>query len=147
MAQKTFVDGDVLTASDINTYLMGEGGAWTSYTPTFSGTIGNGTLTGKYARYGRTIVFTASVTWGTTTSHAAATQTLSLPATAATQEGHGSVNIDQGGTGRRFHISFVSTGAVSGQSEIAGGITNVLPVTTWANGHTWSVSGSYEAAS
>jgi hypothetical protein len=147
MAQKTDWDDDPLTEADINTYLMGEGGAWTSYTPTFSGTLGNGSVAGKYARYGRTIIFKAAVTWGSTTSHAAAVQTLSLPATAASQEGPGSVNINQGGTGRRFHIAFVTTTAVSGQSEVGGEITNTLPVTTWANGHTWSVAGVYEAAS
>lgn len=64
MAQKTFVDGDVLTASDVNTYLMGEGGAWTSWTPTVtqSGSVTVTNTRSRYARYGRTIHFTCYLT-------------------------------------------------------------------------------------
>lgn len=58
------------------------GAAWTSYTPTWSGTIGNGTVTGAYLKIGRTVHYRISVTWGSTTSHAAATQTFTLPAAA-----------------------------------------------------------------
>lgn len=59
MAQKTFVAGDVLAASDVNTYLMGEGGAWTTFSPTItqSGTVTRTATRAKYARYGRTIHF------------------------------------------------------------------------------------------
>ena len=64
MAQKTFVAGDVLTAADVNTYLAGEGGAWTSWTPTLtqSGTVTKTVNRAVYARYGRTIIFHAYMT-------------------------------------------------------------------------------------
>jgi hypothetical protein len=122
-------------------------GAWDAYTPTFSGTTGNGTVTGAWTRLGRLVHYRASITWGSSTSHAAATQTLTLPVTAETNRGSGEVIVDQGGTGRRFHAVYISTTAVSGTSEVNAFITNVLPITTWATGHSWQVFGWYEAAS
>lgn len=86
MAQLTFVDGDVLTASQINTYLMGEGGAWTSYTPQVdqgaSTNIAKTVNYSKYARYGRTIHynFTLTMTAGGT---AGSNVTVSIPVTAS----------------------------------------------------------------
>lgn len=64
MAQKTAWDGAALTESDINTYLMGEGGAWTSWTPTItqSGSVTCTVNRATYARYGRTIHATAFLT-------------------------------------------------------------------------------------
>ena len=87
MAQNTFVDGDVLTASEINTYLMGEGGAWTSWTPTVtqSGSVTVTNTRSRYARYGRTIHFTM-VLAVTGTGSGTNSIVLSLPVTAATQD-------------------------------------------------------------
>jgi hypothetical protein len=88
MAQKTFVDGDVLPASDINTYLMGEGGAWTSYTPTVtqSGAVTVTNTRSRYARYGRTIIVSVrlAVTGSGTAGNAI---TVTLPVTAASTDG------------------------------------------------------------
>jgi len=90
MAQKTFADGDVLTASDINTYLMGEGGAWTSYTPQIdqgaSTDIAKTVTYSKYARHGRMITwnFTLDLTAAGT---AGAAVSITLPATAASTQG------------------------------------------------------------
>lgn len=52
MAQKTAWTGAILAETDINTYLMHEGGAWTTYTPTLtqSATV---TKTVTFAHYGR----------------------------------------------------------------------------------------------
>ena len=83
MAQKTFIS-EILTASDVNTFLMGEGGAWTSWTPTVTQT-GAVTVTNtrsRFARYGRTIHFTTSLTV-TGSGTAGAAITVSLPVTAA----------------------------------------------------------------
>lgn len=84
MAQKTFVAGDVLTASDVNTYLMGEGGAWTTWSPTVtqSGTVTHTATRAKYARYGRTIHFSALLAI-TGTGTGANDIVISLPVTAA----------------------------------------------------------------
>lgn len=84
MAQKTAWDGAALTESDINTYLMGEGGAWTTHTPTVdqSGTVTHTTTYSKYARYGRTIhwTFNLAITGAGTAGQLV---TLTMPATAA----------------------------------------------------------------
>lgn len=83
MAQKTFTE-EVLTASDVNTYLAGEGGAWTSWTPavTQTGAVTVTNTRSRYARYGRTIHFSADVSV-TGAGTGASTITVSLPVTAA----------------------------------------------------------------
>ncbi len=84
MAQKTAWTGATLTQSDINTYLMGEGGAWTSWTPTVtqSGSVTVTNTRSRYARYGRTIIYTArlKVTGSGTGANAVI---ISAPVTAA----------------------------------------------------------------
>ena len=50
-----------------------KGGIWTSYTPTwtaFTGTpnLGNGTITGKYAKIGKVVTAMVTLTFGSTTS-------------------------------------------------------------------------------
>jgi hypothetical protein len=84
MAQKTSWNGAALTESDINTYLMGEGGAWTTWTPTLtqSGTVTATVTSAVYGRWGRLIVgqFRLSVTGSGTGSNAV---TVSLPVTSA----------------------------------------------------------------
>ena len=90
MAQKTFVDGDVLTASDLNTYCGGEGGAWTTYTPTVaqgaSTDISKTVTYSKYARYGRTIHFVYTLAM-TASGSSGSIITISLPVTAASASG------------------------------------------------------------
>lgn len=84
MAQKTSWDGAALTESDINTYLMGEGGAWTTWTPTLtqSGAVTKTVDRAVYARWGRLIIFQAymTVTGSGTSSNSI---TVSLPVAAA----------------------------------------------------------------
>jgi hypothetical protein len=84
MAQKTWVAGDVVTAADTNTYLSGEGGAWTTWTPvvTQSGTVAATVNRATYGRWGRMIVATVWVTM-TGTGTAANGVTVSLPVAAA----------------------------------------------------------------
>jgi hypothetical protein len=88
MAQKTSWNGATLTESDINTYLMGEGGAWTSWTPTVtqSASVTVTNTHSRYARYGRTIHATTLLT--VTGSGTASNDILiSLPVTAAAAYG------------------------------------------------------------
>lgn len=58
MAQKTAWTGFNISESDINTYLMHEGGAWTTWTPTLtqSGAVTKTVTRASYARIGRTII-------------------------------------------------------------------------------------------
>jgi hypothetical protein len=84
MAQKTAWNGATLTESDINTYLMGEGGAWSTWSPTLtqSGSVTRTVTHAVYGRWGRMIVgiFRLSVTGTGTGSNVV---TVSLPVTAA----------------------------------------------------------------
>lgn len=85
MAQKTAWDGAALTESDINTFLMGEGGAWTSWTPTVtqSGAVTVTVTRARFARYGRTIHATCKLTV-TGSGTGGNNVGISLPVTAAT---------------------------------------------------------------
>lgn len=76
--------GSFLGASNVNT------GAWTTFTPTWtsSGTapvLGNGVLTGRYQRIGRTIVCHINLIPGTTTTFGTLGYSFALPAVAANQ--------------------------------------------------------------
>lgn len=90
----TILAGDIPTGddwkvmTDIDVALTG---AWTSYTPTWAsfGTqpaIGNGTLTGRYARVGKRIAFSIDLVIGSTTTFGTNLYTLSIPATAAANQ-------------------------------------------------------------
>jgi hypothetical protein len=152
VAQKTFVDGDVLTASDINTYLMGEGGAWTSYTPTVtqSGTVTCTVNYSKYSRYGRTIhwTFWLTMTGAGTGSNAV---TVTLPATAASATGGvGTAAIYDSSASTPYVCSFQtnSTTTVAFVNDASGaGNWGITPATALASGDTIRGQITYEAAS
>jgi len=84
LAQKTAWSAAALAESDINTYLMGEGGAWTSWSPTItqSGSVTYSGAYGGYGRWGRKIVAQGEFNI-TGTGTAANIVTVALPATAA----------------------------------------------------------------
>jgi len=88
MAQKTSWTGATLTESDINLYLGGEGGAWTTWTPaiTQSGAVTATVTHAVYGRWGRLIIasYRLSVTGSGTGSNAI---TVSLPVNAARSSG------------------------------------------------------------
>jgi hypothetical protein len=154
VAQKTFTSA-VLTASDVNTYLMGEGGAWTSWTPTVtqSGSVTVTVTRAKYARYGRTIHFTCQVSV-TGTGTASNPIYVSLPVTAVSGVG------EHGGSGYLYDSSsatyypcvivgattttFQMLGTASTAPTLGGGggFTAAL-----ASGDAIVVAGTYEAAS
>jgi len=124
-------------------------GAWTAYTPTWSGTLGNGTIVSKYALIGKTVHYRIKVTWGSTTSHAAATQSFSLPVPAhAELVINMPAGIAAGGAASSLNgiVIFLSNAAFC--IMVPGGTTfwsNTIPV-TWANTNTMTLAGTYEAA-
>lgn len=62
-------------------------GDWTSYTPTWTnGTLGNGTLSGRYCKHNKLVIARIDLTWGTTTSSAGA-WVFTLPQTAQASGG------------------------------------------------------------
>lgn len=61
------------------------GSGWTSYTPTWSSsgtqpTLGNGTIVGRYSRFGKTIHFNTTLTIGSTSTAGTGNYRISLPA-------------------------------------------------------------------
>lgn len=119
---KTWVVGEVVSAAMLNQEIRDQFGsffgAWTDYTPSWiaetGGTpaVGNGTLTGRYLKVGRTVDFLIRLTVGSTTTfgNTNANWAFGLPfAPAATFVG-----------ARAAHVSFRgSAGEVRGSAEIA----------------------------
>lgn len=155
MAQKTAWDAAALTESDINTYLMGEGGAWTSWTPAVvqSGSVTVTNTRSRYARYGRTIHFSAdlAVTGSGTSSNAI---TISLPVTAAatnTVFGSGLLTDSSASLIYPAVLLAISTTTVQLRDTTTSGGDGRLGFAVFtaglASGDTIRISGTYEAAS
>lgn len=149
MAQKTAWDGAALTESDINTYLMGEGGAWTSWTPAVvqSGSVTVTNTRSTYARYGRLIVatFNLAVTGsGTTTNNI----TVSLPVTAAAAGSGGGAGFILN-TGTAFYYGYWNVETTTTIALIAGTGDRVGTNPNFALAATDVIRGviTYEAAS
>ncbi|MFB7219333.1 hypothetical protein [Streptomyces sp. NPDC056227] len=91
-APKTWVVGEVVTAAIMNQEIRDQFnsmfGAWTSYTPTWTAattnpTIGNGTLTGRYIKVGRTVTVSLLLIPGSTTTYGSGVYLFGLPFPAA----------------------------------------------------------------
>lgn len=143
---------DILTAADLNaaisTGIVSTGlGAWTSYTPTWTGTIGNGTITGRYIKIGRFFRAKVTITWGSTTSHGAGAQTVSPPFTCVGSEHNGGCRIVDSSAGTQFfrHAFFNSTTAVAFGTEAGVFITGTAPM-TWATSDVLHAAFSGETA-
>lgn len=154
MAQKTFVS-EILTASDVNTYLAGEGGAWSSWTPvvtqTSAVTVTNSRS--RFARYGRTIHFSMFVTVTGTGTAGGAIQ-VTLPVTAAAGDALDITGIlidDSTGSVSPFISYVTSTTAFrlkAASSSVATGLLgNAVFTAALASGDTVRCAGTYEAAS
>ena len=156
MAQKTWVAGDVVTAADTNLYLTGEGGAWTTWTPTVtqSGSVTVTINTATYGRWGRMIICRMQVTVTGTGTGANAIVVGGLPATAA-------VSVGAFGQGYLFDTSvpntfpFIVTLASSSSINLSSSSANAaslsLGATSFtaglASGDIINCSFTYEAAS
>ena len=157
MAQKTSWNAAALTESDINTYLMGEGGAWTSWTPTVtqSGSVTVTNTRSRYARYGRTIHFSLSlsVTGSGTSTNAVL---VSTPVTAAASTlviGTGWINDTSASTyyGGVAYLASTTTIALLPSATNANGValgqTGAGFSAGLASGDLINISGTFEAAS
>jgi hypothetical protein len=95
-------NGTVLTANSAQADGVEWVGAWTSYTPTFSGlTVGNGTLNAKYCQIGKVMFVRMNLTFGSTTSVSGSVN-FTLPAAPAnTQMGSANISYEDAGIGYR----------------------------------------------
>lgn len=138
-------------------------GAWTSYTPTWTGsttnpTIGNGTLAGAYIEIGKTVHFRINLTVGSTTSVGSGTWRFSFPVTPHVDVagfalgGYGedaavigyviSAGLRVAGASTFSLLMHVPTSSSMGASNI---VSHNLPH-AWGNGDFLRFSGTYEAA-
>jgi hypothetical protein len=159
---RTWVVGEVVSAAimnqEIRDQLNSMFGAWTAYTPTWTAStnpsIGNGTLTGRYLKIGRTVFCEIYLLPGSTTTFGSGNYLLSVPFVKASSgtEAVGAARLTAGsvfighcilGSGQiTMNVTFpnqASTGL--GQQ-----MSNTTPATL-AAGHVLRMSIAYEAAS
>jgi hypothetical protein len=153
MAQKTFT-ATTLTVSDVNTYLTGEGGAWTSHTPTLtqSAAVAATISWSRYARYGRTIIWSFGIV-ATAAGSAGNQITLTLPATAAASIniiiGSGNITDASGGAGGVYNGAWKMASATTIGLTQTGSTSFVGASPSFALANTDSLEGFviYEASS
>ena len=150
MAQKTFI-AEQLTSADVNLYLAGEGGAWTSWTPTVTQVV-NVVVTNtrsRFARYGRTIHFSLSlVVTGAGTASGAIF--VSLPVTAAASDAIDATGYFYDNSANIFYVgagaNTTTTVALNGY-----GLTGLIGTQGFTAGLAVNdvirIAGTYEAAS
>ena len=127
-----------------------EPGAWVAYTPTWTGTIGNGTITGSFTVIGKTVMFRFAITWGSTTTHPAGWWEVGLPVASSEPVGPNAVGptgtgvaMDAGVANYPLQVARVSGTAVRLIRENNTFVTNVAPF-TWASGDALLGKGMYE---
>lgn len=127
--------------------------AWTTYTPTWVNlTVGNGVVTARWARLGRTVFVDVRLVWGTTTSASGSVQ-CDLPVNATTNPRHvGVAHYFDAGT--KHYVGIALCGRQSADNaefitaDTAGdGAVNATVPFVWTTNDELSFSAVYEAAS
>ena len=125
-----------------------------AYTPTWTGSttnpaIGNGTITGRYRRHGKTVTATISIAAGSTTTYGSGHWIFTLPFTADTTVSPiGSAQILDSSTGTVYtgHVIHVnSTTMVVYSHNTTAPVGAAVPM-TWAVSDTLRLTLTYEAA-
>lgn len=152
---RTWTAGETVTAalmnSDVRDPFTALSAAWTSYTPTLGVfTLGNGTITGRYVQFGKLVMGTVELTFGSTTTAATGLPTLTLPVTG--------VSAVCGSAGYFYDLSagaqYITTTALNttqialgvvGTNGLRGNCSTTAPF-TWATGDLIRATFAYEAA-
>lgn len=153
------VGTDLSVTGNINSAANQNMGAWTSYTPTWTGNttnpaIGNGTIVGRYQRVGRGIHFGITITAGSTTTYGSGGYNFGLPVASAntgvSMIGNCEILLAQRWAG----AVVISPSATTASVWLSGGTStanlsqfDASTPTTMASGHIARISGYYEAAS
>lgn len=153
---RTWSSGEYPTAAEFNQEIRDNlnaqfplgAPAWTSYTPTDSNvTLGNGTRTARYMQIGKTVHFSWSLTFGSTTAFTG-TVFAGLPvAAAASNRWAFSVYLLHSGVQNFTMGAFADASGTTAQpiSGSGGGINATTPW-TWTTNDRLVVTGTYEAA-
>jgi hypothetical protein len=124
-------------------------GVWASYTPTFGGTLGTGSIVGRYKLLGKSCFFDVVLTFGGTSTMVA---TFTLPFNRRVSGGDGETH-----TGHAFDVSAnqyygllgrptgLATVTVITQGSPAGNVNTTSPF-TWGSTDTLKMAGHYEIA-
>lgn len=138
-----------------------EVGLWAAYTPAWTAlttnpVLGNGTLTGKFAQIGKTVVFRIDLTIGSTTSFGSGQWRFSLPVTSAAGTGMnvgGFYSDASGGPavwpvfgGRGITTTTFEPFAPFSQTDTRVGLLTGAAPFTWATSDEVHFVGVYEAA-
>lgn len=151
---KTWVDGvDSLSATNLNTHIRDNQKAateWTAYTPTWTtGTIGNGTLSGRYIIAGDVCHLRVNLVWGSTTSSASPNWIFSLPPGGVVATARGLIMWVANDHGTRVYsgISQMEVGSTSTpwlfRDDSGSGVGAGAPM-TWATNDSLTLSATYE---
>ena len=119
---RTWVGGEVMTAANLNLEvrdaISGTQGAWTTYAPTWTSStnpsIGNGTLSGRYRRIGKTVDIVVTMAAGSTTTFGAGAYSFSLPAglTLVSPARYGSGEVRPSSSSVYAAIPYTASGAI-----------------------------------
>jgi len=153
-APATWTTGQNVSAADLNAQVrdnMLALSAWTSYTPSWTGTggtptVGNGTLTGMYLSYGSVVMVRIALTWGSTTSASGISEwKFTLPVAPTAGWILNGMIIDSGTTNYAAVLSDFSgsTGVLRADTSLAT-VSNTSPM-TWTTGDQVVVNGIYSA--
>ncbi|MEV8548309.1 hypothetical protein AB0L04_00440 [Streptomyces glaucescens] len=160
-APRTWVVGEVVTAALLNQEVRDQFnsffGAWTSYTPTWAGattnpTLGNGTLTGRYMKVGRTVTAEIKLTTGSTSTYGSGIWRWSLPAAAASaHDAVGTAFVGDASAGYSIGVAYVSASNTDvtvyvGSPTAGAAVSGSHPQTFAAGDRVW-ITVQYEAAS
>ncbi len=166
---RTWVVGEVVSAAIMNQEIRDQFnsffGAWTTYTPSWGAdggaapTLGNGTITGRYLKTGRTVDWVLQMSWGSTTAAGGGgggeNWWFGLPAAPAAGFTQRIVVADVFDNSASLHwhasgiYSTLNSGCVktfvAAQGTANAVLDSVAPF-TWAAGDIFYASGRYEAA-
>jgi hypothetical protein len=166
---RTWVVGEVVTAALLNQEIRDQlnsfFGAWTAWTPGWlaeggaAPTLGNGTLSGRYLKVGRTVDWTFALSWGSTTAAGGGGGSENwmfvLPAVPAAAFTHRAALADAFDASTSLHYSgggvYANTSGgvvktfVSNRADLSGIWDSTLPFTYAASDILYSW-GRYEAA-
>jgi len=160
-APRTWVVGEVVTAALLNQEIRDQLnsflGAWTSYTPVWSGSttnpvLGNGSIGGRYLKVGRSVHAQIKLTTGSTTTYGSGTWRWSLPAAAASsQDMIGSVFVGDASAGYSTGAAYISASntdvaAYVGAPAAGAALSPTVPQTFASGDRVW-IGATYEAAS
>lgn len=148
-------DTQTLTNKTLEDPVITAPSGWTSYTPTWTATgggnsLGDGTLTGRYHKVGRTVTFFLELKFGATTNLGAGNYLFTVPVTARgginTPLGTG-MPYDSSPAAREVAVAYLNSSTDFAILRGTGGLVSATAPYAWAAGDKISVTGTYEAAS